>query len=94
MVLVSLDIVALVVDVHEGPAFYALGPLVFSHLDVFKDLALLLFGAAEVLKLLLEPFVCHLRFLNLQLPLPDVRPVNLGKEGMSLYLEGAFHSCS
>ena len=71
MVLVSLHFVALVVHVYEGPALNALSPLVFSNLNVLKYLALLLLGAAEVLELLLEPIVGHLRFLNLQLSFAD-----------------------
>ena len=94
MVLVSLHFVALVVHVHEGPALNALGPFVFSDLDVLKYLALLLLCAAEVLELLLEPIVGHLRFLNLQLPLTDLRPINLGKECVSLDFQSTLNACS
>ena len=94
MVLVSLHFVALVVHVYEGPALNALSPLVFSNLNVLKYLTLLLLGAAEVLELLLEPIVGHLRFLNLQLSLTDKRPINLGKERMPFDLQSSFNSCS
>ena len=94
MILLSLQVSALLIDIHKGPALDAFSPLIVCNLDVFENLSFLLFRAVEVLKLFLEPLIRHLGLLNRKFTGFDLGPINFSKEWMLFYFVRALFACS
>ena len=90
----SLQVSAMVIDVHKGPALDALGPLVVGNLDVFEDRILLLFSAVKVIELFLKPLIGHLRFLDCKFSTFGSLPINFGKEWVLFNFVSSLFTCS
>jgi len=90
-----LQVSALVIDVHKGPALDALSPLfLILSLDIFENLSFRFFWAVEVFELFLEPLLRVRRLMNLEFPVRDIFPVDLGEEWMLFDFICSLFTCS